>query len=161
VDDLTQETFLKLCSADFRALRGFVITHQNSFQGFLRIVAANVVADHFRTAAASKMAGGGELQAPNASRVLSEYELSRGSASDPARKVLLEEIDRALRTSEHEPNFERDYAIFWLYYGQGLTASAIAGLPDVKLSVKVVESILLRSTRQITAALTQKGEKRR
>lgn len=159
VDDLTQETFLKLCSADFRALMGFVTAHQNSFQGFLKVVAANVVADHFRTAAAFKMGGGGELKATNVGRVLSGYELSRGSASDPARNVLLEEIDRALRTREHEPNFERDYAIFWLYYGQGLTAKTIAELPDVKLGVKGVESTLLRLARQIRVVLTQKGKK--
>jgi|GEM_PF-495936 len=157
VDDLTQETFLKLCSADFRALRGFVITHQNSFQGFLRIVAANVVADHFRTAAASKMGGGDELRAPEASLIFSASELSRVASSKVEREILLEEIDTILRTHEHEPNFGRDYAIFWLYYSQGLTAKEISALPDVNLGIKGVENTLLRLTQQIRLALTQKG----
>jgi RNA polymerase sigma-70 factor (ECF subfamily) len=156
VDDLIQETLLKLCHDNLRALRGFVTAHEKFFQGFLKAVATNVAVDHFRTTAAFKMGGGGELKAPKASRVFSEYELSRDSASDPERKVLLEEIDSVLRTHQHEPNFERDYAIFWLYYRHGLSAKEISDLPGIKLTVKGVESTLLRLTRQIRSALTQR-----
>jgi RNA polymerase sigma-70 factor (ECF subfamily) len=85
---------------------------------------------------------------------------SRDASSGPEGKILLEEIDTILKVHAHEPNFERDRAIFWLYYRTGLTAKAIAALPGVKLSAKGVESTLLRLTRQIRVALTQKGEKR-
>jgi RNA polymerase sigma-70 factor (ECF subfamily) len=155
VDDLIQEAFLKLCRDNFRALRGVATAHENAFYGFLKVVAAHVTVDHFRTTDAFKMGGGNELEAPEARRVFSEYELSRGSSSGLERKVLLEEIDRALRTHEHEPDFERDRAIFWLYYSQGLTAKEIAGLPGMKLTVNGIESILLRLTRRVRSALTK------
>jgi RNA polymerase sigma-70 factor (ECF subfamily) len=158
VDDLIQEAFLKLCRDNFRALRGIAIAHENAFYGFLKVVAANVAVNHFRTTDAFKMGGGDELRAPGASRVFSEYELSHGASSKLEREILLEEIDTILRAREHEPNFGRDYAIFWLYYSQGLTAKEISALPDVNLGIKGVESTLLRLTRQIRVALTQKGE---
>jgi RNA polymerase sigma-70 factor (ECF subfamily) len=157
VDDLIQEAFLKLCRDNFRALRGIAIDHENAFYGFLKVVAANVAVNHFRTTDAFKMGSGDALRAPEASRIFSEYELSRGASSKVEREILLEEIDTILSTHEHEPNFGRDYAIFWLYYSQGLTAKEISALPDVNLGIKGVESTLLRLTRQIRVALTQKG----
>jgi RNA polymerase sigma-70 factor (ECF subfamily) len=158
VDDLIQEAFLKLCRDNFRALRGIAIAHENAFYGFLRVVAANVAVNHFRATNAFKMGGGDELRAQEASRIFSEYELSRGASSKAEREILLEEIDMILRTHEHEPNFGRDYAIFWLYYSQGLTAKEISALPDVNLGIKGVESTLLRMTRQIRSALTQRSK---
>lgn len=150
VDDLTQETFLKVCHDNLRALRGVATAHENAFYGFLKIVATHTVQDYFRSAAACKRGGAYELEAPieapNASSALE-------------REILLQEIDSILKTLSHEPNFERDHAIFWLYYSQGLTAKEIAALPGVKLSVKGVESTLLRLTREIRVSLTQKGEK--
>src|SRR5260221_3887112 len=48
IDDLVQETYLKLCANDFKALRNFTFRHDNAFFGFLKVVAANVVEDYFR-----------------------------------------------------------------------------------------------------------------
>ena len=53
-----------------------------------------------------------------------------------------------------EPNFTRDFAIFWLYYRQGLTSKAISELAAIGLGVKGVESTLLRLTRLVRAKLT-------
>ena len=57
--------------------------------------------------------------------------------------MLYAEMDERMRSN---PNVvtERDRAIFWLYYRQGLTAEEIAGLPAVTLSAKGVESVLRR-----------------
>src|SRR5438309_2567927 len=41
VDDLVQETYLKLCGNDFKALRQFVPQHANAMLGFLKVVASN------------------------------------------------------------------------------------------------------------------------
>ncbi|HET7871300.1 MAG TPA: sigma factor, partial [Terriglobales bacterium] len=49
VDDLVQETFLKLCANDCRALRNFDCDHEQALFGFVKKVAHNVVEDYFRT----------------------------------------------------------------------------------------------------------------
>src|SRR3954463_1623591 len=54
VDDLTQETFLKICINDFRALRDFEYQHDNALFGFLKVIASNVVEDHFRNSSSRK-----------------------------------------------------------------------------------------------------------
>jgi len=89
-----------------------------------------------------------------------EHGSSRGASAELEREILFKEIDRILKTLAHEPNFERDYKIFWLYYRQGFTAKAIASLPGMELSVKGVESTLLRLTQQIKVALTLKDPKK-
>jgi DNA-directed RNA polymerase specialized sigma24 family protein len=62
------------------------------------------------------------------------------------RSVLLSELDRKLRSAP-DVFGERDRALFWLYYLQGLTAEEIARLPVVGLTAKGVESVLRRVTR--------------
>jgi RNA polymerase sigma-70 factor (ECF subfamily) len=157
VDDLIQDVFLKLCKDNFRALRSLgTAHHERAFFGFLKVVATHTAQDYFRSAASAK---GGSGKSPEADRVFMEHGLSDGSPELDI-KILLGEIDTIMKTHEHEPNFERDYAIFCLYYSQGLTAKEIAALPGMKLTVKGVESTLLRLTQQIRVALTQKGEKR-
>ncbi len=49
VDDLVQETHLKLCANDFKALREFTCEHDNALYGFLKVVASHVVQDHCRS----------------------------------------------------------------------------------------------------------------
>ena len=56
VDDLVQETYLKLCANDFKCLREFVCNHENALYGFLKVVASHVVHDHFRNSYSQKMA---------------------------------------------------------------------------------------------------------
>ena len=144
VDDLIQDVYLKLCADNFRALRNFEILQENYFFVFLKVVARHTVEDYFRKAAASKRRALYEtevpIEAPNASPA-------------PEREILFQEIDTILKTHEHEPNFDRDRTIFWLYYRQGLPATEIAALPDINLPVKSVENILLQLTRQLKVAL--------
>jgi hypothetical protein len=54
------------------------------------------------------------------------------------------------------PTQQRDKLIFLLYYQQGMTAQDIASLPTVSLSVKGVESTLLRMTRFVRQQLAEK-----
>jgi RNA polymerase sigma-70 factor (ECF subfamily) len=157
VDDLVQEVFIKLCRDNFHPLSGVATTRdEKSLFGFLRVVAANVAHDHFRRARAFK-AGGAHAEKQES---IEAPELDKRRASSAIeRGVLLEEMDRRLKTLSHEPNFNRNRAIFWFYYKEGLTATEIAALPDIKLSVKGVESTLLRLTRYIKSALTQETKK--
>src|SRR5438552_11419527 len=45
IEDLIQETYLKLCVDNCALLRNFQSRHENAFLGFLKTVTANVVYD--------------------------------------------------------------------------------------------------------------------
>ena len=53
--------------------------------------------------------------------------------------------------------YDRDVAIFWFFYEQGYTAKEISFLPNIGLTVKGVEAVLLRLTRFLREALGSKG----
>src|SRR6202000_2798909 len=48
VDDLIQDTFVKLFANDRKALRSIKNEYENTIFGYLKVVASNVVRDHFR-----------------------------------------------------------------------------------------------------------------
>src|SRR5438270_390673 len=73
------------------------------------------------------------------------------------RRILLRDIDAYLKSRASEPTFVRDYTIFWLYYREGMTAKAIAGVPSIGLTVKGVESTLLRLTRLVRNRFDQRS----
>jgi RNA polymerase sigma-70 factor (ECF subfamily) len=151
VEDLVQETYLKLCVNNFRALREFECEHENALYGFLKIVASNVVHDHFRSTYSQKRGSGREEE--DLEQVSVSVAMCRYSMGHADRCVLLGEIDDCLVDRATDPAFARDYAIFWLYYREGLTAKAISELPSVSLSVKGVESVVGRLTRFVRLSL--------
>ena len=159
VDDLVQDTFLKLCRNNYKALRNFEFQHDNAFFGFLKVVAANVAEDHYRREEADKHGGGREEVDIEDVRPTHPFRPRSPQLAELA--ILMAEIERCLAELVSEPNFARDHAIFWLYYRQGLTAKAIAQLPAIRLSVKGVESTLLRLTRWVRARMTDLPPKRR
>jgi RNA polymerase sigma-70 factor (ECF subfamily) len=152
IDDLVQETYLKLCANDFKALRNFKYRHDNGFFGFLKVVAANVVEDFFRETDSKKRGSGREDE--NIDDVKIPAPANPRSSNPAELAILIHEIQEALAELAGEPNFTRDYTIFWLYYRQGLTSKAISELPAIGLGVKGVESTLLRLTRLVRAKLT-------
>jgi len=152
VDDLAQESFLKLCANNYKALREFDFQHDNAFFGFLKVVAANVVEDHFRGSTSQKRGSGREEE--DIEEVRTAAPVARNSLQPAELAILMGQIERCLAKLASEPNFTRDYTIFWLYYRQGLTAKAISNLPGITLSVKGVESTLLRLTRYVKVCLT-------
>jgi len=48
VDDLIQDTYVKLFANDKKALRAIKNEYENTIFGYLKVIAANVVRDHFR-----------------------------------------------------------------------------------------------------------------
>src|SRR5438270_2967353 len=152
IDDLVQETFLKLCANNFRALRNFSFKDDHGFFGFLKVVASHVVEDYFRVQNSQKHGSGKDEEDLDDSRM----PLPSGSHStQPVENaILMGQIERCLDKLASEPNYARDSAIFWLYFRQGLTAKAISKLPDITLSTKGVESTLLRLTRYVKACFT-------
>jgi DNA-directed RNA polymerase specialized sigma24 family protein len=61
LDDLIQDTYLKLFENNSRLLRSFKPRHEDSIYGFLKVVAANVVHDHFKSALAAKRGVPGDV----------------------------------------------------------------------------------------------------
>jgi RNA polymerase sigma-70 factor (ECF subfamily) len=160
IDDLVQETYLKLCANRGQLLREFEFRHSDSLFGFLKVVAANVVNDHFKSLNTVKRGAG--LMSDGSADVESIPATGQpDQLSSTERDILLDEIDRLLRSRASEPCHERDRTIFWLYYRQGLTARQIASIPTVGLSEKGVESTILRLTRLVRESLTQPCDRAR
>lgn len=161
LDDLIQDTYLKLCENDSRLLRSFQPRHEDSIYGFLKVVAANVVHDHFKSALAAKR---GAMQ----TEALTEPEQIRvkvrGSDTDGfeavSRRIQLEQIDKILRQVTAGKDQERNCIIFWLRHRQGLTASEIAAIPSIGLATEGVESVLLRLSIMVRGHMTSSAPHR-
>ncbi len=154
IDDLAQETYLKLCADRARLLRGFQSDHPDAIFGFLKVVAASVANDHFRALYAGKR-GGSRPPEPIEDARSGARLPHPASLSPPERNLLLDDVDTCLRVACPAETRERDQTIFWLYYRQGLTAKQIADLPSVDLSVKGVESTLHRLTQLVRTRLVE------
>jgi|SRR5689334_4590393 RNA polymerase sigma-70 factor (ECF subfamily) len=147
IDDLTQETYIRLFANNRKALRSFEFRHERAFFGFLKVVASHVVEDYIRKSSTPD---------PDKEEDIDTIPLPApcNHDIDPAElAVLLREVDECLNENVSDANFTRDYTIFWLYYRQGLSARAISELPGINLNVKGVESALLRLTCMLRARL--------
>jgi RNA polymerase sigma-70 factor, ECF subfamily len=150
VDDLIQDTYLKLCENDSRLLRTFQPLHEESIYGFLKVVSSNVVHDYFKCALAAKRGAGITLAEPIDidSRVVS------GDNFDATmQRLQLERIDRVLRQVTGGKDQEKKRIIFWLRHRHGFTASEIAAIPSMQLTTEGVESVLLRLASMIRSHL--------
>jgi RNA polymerase sigma factor (sigma-70 family) len=133
VDDLVEETLLKLWNNQCRAMRTFQWLHEHSFRGFLKVTSSNVVKDHFRKNRPVEEA-------------LEEDE-SNVPIVPPApgveKEALVEKLVACLqKLLSAETDRDRNLAIFLLYYRYGLTAKEISRL--YPLTIKAVENTLLR-----------------
>jgi len=154
VDDLIQETYLKLCADDFRLLRSFEQHHPDAFTGYIKVVTANVVRDHFKSAHTKKR-GSGYLEQMEEDFVPIAGEDTPGSPKLIERAVLMQEITRHLDICVAGPDQERNSQIFWLHYRAGLSARAIAELPGIGITTKGVESIILRITKELRERMAE------
>jgi RNA polymerase sigma-70 factor (ECF subfamily) len=143
LDDLIQDTYLKLCENDGRLLRSFQPRYEDSIYGFLKVVAANVVHDHFKSALAAKR-GAGQTEAITAPVQIDPKMAGADSFNAVSQRIQLEKVDKILRQVTAGKDQERKRTIFWLRHRQGLTASEIAAIPSIRLTTEGVESVLLR-----------------
>jgi RNA polymerase sigma-70 factor (ECF subfamily) len=142
LDDLVQETYLKLCENDSRLLRSFRSEHEDSIYGFLRVVTANVVHDHFKSALAAKR-GASRTEALDSSQI--EPKAAGPDGFDlVSHQLQLAQVDKILTQVTAGDDQDRKRVIFWLRHQQGLTASEIAAIPSIGLTTEGVESVLLR-----------------
>jgi DNA-directed RNA polymerase specialized sigma24 family protein len=144
VDDLIQDTYVKLFANNKKALRAIKNEYENTIFGYLRVIASNVVRDHFR----QQVNKADEIE-------LSDAVLPPGP-QDRERLEFLhkkEEVRGILKTLSASETYHRDVAIFWFFYEQGYTAKEISFLPAVGLTVKGVEAVLFRLTRYVSERL--------
>jgi len=144
IDDLVQDTYLKICANRCRVLREFQPQAEESIFGLLRTVAFSVTQDHFRGGLAAKRgAGGQEIPLDR----YTESALARHEGLPPMeRQILLGQIDKCLAGADEVGAGERDRQIFWLYYRHGMTSRAIAAISRIGLTQKGVESVIQRLT---------------
>src|SRR5215469_12430604 len=152
VDDLVQDTYLKLCANNYRALRKFVPRHDNSIYEYLKRTASSVALDYLRRRKNKKHGGGQEEEELDEARM---PVVPGPPLLDPAeRNIRMAEIRSCLaKHASDDRTFARDYMIFTLHHCYGLTANAISKLPSFGLSTKGVESTLFRLFRLLREKL--------
>lgn len=140
VDDLIQDTYVKLLANDRKALRSIKNEYENTIFGYLKVVASNVVRDHFRQPI-NKVE---EIE-------LSDPVLPPGPDGHERLEFAhrKEKVQAILETLSSSETYKRDVAIFWFFYEQGYTAKEISMLPNIGLTVKGVEAVLLRLSRYL------------
>jgi len=153
IDDLIQETYLKICSDECRLLRNFVPRHPESAFAYLKVIASSIALDHFKAQHAGKRDPGTPCEVLDEAAAV-PVSSTKTSLSPPERAVLINQIDRKLVALVPADEVRKARIVFWLYYRAGFTASAIASLPAVGLTTKGVESLLFRLTTLIRNSLT-------
>jgi RNA polymerase sigma-70 factor, ECF subfamily len=146
VDDLVQETYLKLCTNKCRQLLEFATQHPDAILGYIKTIAVNVAHDYFKSLHSQKR-GSGEVGqiAEDVDPKASPSKLGGQDAIE--RGVFFKQIDNCIESCLEGPDRDRDRTIFWLYYQQGMSAKDIAALPTIGLSAKGVESVIVRVIR--------------
>jgi RNA polymerase sigma-70 factor (ECF subfamily) len=154
IDDLIQETYLKLYENRGKFVEKFKPIHPDAIFGYIKVFTANLVHDRFKATHSQKR--GSQLTAsldPADEVKFQSKESVRCGSPDLDRTVLIGQIESCLQSIAPGEDGRRDRQIFWLYYRSGLTANAIASIPAVGLTTSGVESALLKLTRLVKAAL--------
>jgi len=141
VDDLIQETWLRLFRNDCAALRGLRDEHANSIFDYATTTARRAALDYI-----AKRHADLSLDELVVEPVNSQYDAMFAGAKR-------DQVDRALRTLAADPNFERDYLIFWRYFEQGFSSREIAELLHGQPGEKGVEAVIGRLKRHIKKIL--------
>jgi RNA polymerase sigma-70 factor (ECF subfamily) len=157
VDDLLQETYLKLCVDKCRLLLEFAQRHPDgAVLGYIKTIAINVAHDHFKSLHSQKR-GAGETDQLYEDFDPAAHNCSFGGPDALERQVFLKQVNDQVEDCAAGSNQERDCLIFWLYYLQGMSAKAIAALATIKLTAKGVEAVIFRLTRCVREHLANSG----
>jgi RNA polymerase sigma-70 factor (ECF subfamily) len=157
VDDLLQETYLKLCADKCRRLLEFAEQHSDDEAlAYIKTISIHVAHDHFKSLHSQKR-GAGETD-----QLLEDFEPagpsgSLGGSEAIERQVLLNQIDGVVQNCAAGPNQERDCLIFWFHYLQGMSVKTIAALAIIKLTAKGVEAVIFRLIRCVQEQLGGAG----
>jgi RNA polymerase sigma-70 factor (ECF subfamily) len=147
VDDLVQETYLKLCANKCRQLLEFATQHPDAILGYIKTIAINVTHDYFKGLHSQKR-GSGEIEQIAEE---SDPKAAAGAVGGPEaieREVLMSQINEHVEwCCGQGPDHDRDRTMFWLHHQHGMTAKDIAALPTIGLSESGVESAISRLIR--------------
>ena|ERR1051326_2256524 len=134
VKDLTQDAFLKIFSPKFKLRERALGRSDGEIRELIRVTTGNLVLDAIRKF-----------------RPLVPIDETPEVARDDhvEQKVLLHEVDTALKEIVVPPHADRDYRIFWFYHRDQMTAQQISLLPGMGLTVKGVESVIFRLTARV------------
>jgi len=157
MDDLIQETYLKLCADEYRLLRAYKPKHPDAIYGYLKVITTSVVHDRFKALHSEKRGGDQIVEDLTTLENRSGASEAFGSQHAMEREILLREINAHLNASLSGDTADRDRIIFWLYYRQGLTTKAIASLPAIGLTIKGVESTIFRITKMVRTRMADTG----
>lgn len=141
VDDLVQETYIKLCADNCRRLREFESRYDEAFYGYLKSIAYSVTLDYFKKHYASKR---GVLLRANTDADATLRLV--GEESSTETDLLLQELEEM---SGRGTEGARDRLILNLYYRKGYATKEIARIRSLGLSQKGVESCLRRLTEKL------------
>ena len=105
MDDLVQETYLRLCEDKCRLLLEFATQHPEAIAGYMKTIAVNVVHDHFKSLHTQKR-GSGEVE-----QLLEGFEpkaksSSLGGEEAIERGVLFDQINLCLEACSIGPDRE-------------------------------------------------------
>jgi len=153
IDDLVQETYLKLCAERFHILEKFKSGHQDAVYGFIKVLTANLAQDHFKAAGAQKRDSSNTISSADHSDSAQGISAAEDPENTLERNLLIQQVGKCLEKTASGSNSNRDKRVFWLYYRVGLSANAIANLPSIELTTKGVESTILRLTRAVREQL--------
>jgi RNA polymerase sigma-70 factor (ECF subfamily) len=153
IDDLVQETYLKICANGCSLLRTFTPQSPESAYGYLKVVATSVAQDFFKLRLAEKRAPEATADSIEQNTIPAVNESRGSSLNNTERGVLIEQIDRKLKAVLPAEELQRSRTVFWLYYRSGFSASAIASFPTLGLTTKGVESLLFRLTKLVREGL--------
>jgi RNA polymerase sigma-70 factor (ECF subfamily) len=147
IEDLTQDVYLLLCKDKFLALQRFRAERPEALAAYLRVISSSVAVDHLRSSSAVKR-GKGKAAEPLEAADHQPVESNR----EHEFHLFLLDVERCLESQGQLE--ERDRAIFWMYYRHGFTARAIADMSSLQLTLKGVESVILRTTNRVKECLS-------
>jgi RNA polymerase sigma-70 factor (ECF subfamily) len=153
IDDLIQDTFLKLCADDARRLRDFVVLHAYSVEAYLQTVANHVTLDHFRREMAQVRDVNKNLELTEEIEP-AERCSEAGLLSPMELNVFRSEVEQALKHCAKGPHQERNIAIFWFRHTQGMSPAEISRLPHITLKTKGIDTLVSRLLRCVRERLT-------
>lgn len=154
--DLTQDTCAKIFDPTRKVLARFEPRHSGAVKGFLRAVTMHLVIDYLRADGRERSR---VVTSPNVAGddVSVAPDRTLGTVSAIELSVLQQKIDRIL-VEWDIPTARRDRDIFWYHYQHGMSAREISEVLGIGLSVKGVETALLRAVTLVRKKLKNPGK---
>lgn len=143
LENLVQETYLKLCAGDRKLLRTLVEQRAGGIRKYVKLTAESVASDERKRRKAEKRPDDEKAQ------TLEDWDTADPQLDEEAvhQRILLEQIRPLVTACAGTRDCARNCTIFWLRHLQGMTTAEIARLPEVKLGEKGVSTLLDRMFR--------------